>query len=54
MTIDTTFLRRCIGNRNDTAHNYGVRFAETTLALLPTFVRDARALADVIEGATDD
>ena len=41
-------------NRNDTAHNYGVRFAETTLALLPTFVVDARALADVIESATDD
>ena len=36
-------------NRNDTAHNYGEGFAETTLKLLPDFLVDARALADVIE-----
>ncbi len=36
-------------NRNDTAHNYGEGFAETTLKLLPDFLADARALADVIE-----
>lgn len=41
-------------NRNDTAHNYGAEFAEATLGLLSAFVLDARALADVIEGAADD
>ena len=41
-------------NRNDTAHNYGERFAETTLKLLPAFLADAKALADAIEAAGDD
>ena len=41
-------------NRNDTAHNYGERFAETTLKLLPAFLADAKALADTIEAAGDD
>ena len=44
-------------SRNDTAHDYGAGFAEATLKLLPDFLTDARALADVIEaadGATDD
>lgn len=40
-------------NRNDTAHDYGEHFAETTLRLLPNFIADAEALADVIEGGTD-
>ena len=40
-------------NRNDTAHNYGEDFAETTLKLLPAFVADAKALADMIETADD-
>lgn len=31
-------------NRNNTAHDYGKGFAEETLALLPDFVHDARAL----------
>ena len=31
-------------NRNDTAHDYGLVFAETTLKLLPTFLADAKAL----------
>jgi nucleotidyltransferase substrate binding protein (TIGR01987 family) len=31
-------------NRNDTAHDYGVGFAEETLKLLPSFVNDARML----------
>jgi nucleotidyltransferase substrate binding protein (TIGR01987 family) len=31
-------------NRNNTAHDYGVGFAEETLKLLPAFVADARAL----------
>ena len=40
-------------NRNDTAHNYGEDFAENTLKLLPSFVADARALADMIESVDD-
>ena len=31
-------------NRNNTAHDYGVGFAEETLKLLPAFVADARTL----------
>lgn len=41
-------------NRNSTAHDYGERFAETTLQLLPTFIDDAKALADAIEEPIDD
>lgn len=40
-------------NRNDTAHDYGAQFAEATLRLLPQFVEDAKALADVVEEARD-
>ncbi len=40
-------------NRIDTAHNYGEDFAEDTLKLLPSFVADARALADMIESVDD-
>ena len=35
-------------NRNNTAHDYGVNFAEETLALLPQFIKDANALAAII------
>ena len=35
-------------NRNSTAHDYGVNFAEDTLALLPQFIIDANQLADLI------
>ena len=38
-------------NRNDTAHDDGAGFAEATLKLLPDFLADARALADVIGAA---
>jgi len=31
-------------NRNTTAHDYGERFAEETLRLLPDFIADARRL----------
>ncbi len=31
-------------NRNNTAHDYGVAFAEQTLKLLPNFLKDAYAL----------
>ena len=40
-------------NRNDTAHDYGEDFAETTLRLLPDFITDAKALAAVLEEAGD-
>ena len=36
-------------NRNETAHDYGAVFAEATLALLPSFLADARELADSLE-----
>lgn len=32
-------------SRNSTAHDYGVNFAEETLALLPQFMADASSLA---------
>ena len=41
-------------NRNDTAHDYGERFAEATLKLLPEFIEDAKALANVLADGTDD
>lgn len=31
-------------NRNNTAHDYGVAFANETLALMPAFLADAKAL----------
>ena len=36
-------------NRNDTAHDYGEAFAVETLKLLPSFLADAKELADAIE-----
>ena len=39
--------------RNASAHDYGERFAETALELIPAFAADARALADAIEGGGD-
>ena len=36
-------------NRNNTAHDYGVNFAEETLVLLPQFIIDAQKLADIIK-----
>lgn len=35
-------------NRNNTAHDYGVGFAEDTLKLLPAFITDARRLETVL------
>ncbi|KQS27993.1 nucleotidyltransferase substrate binding protein [Dyadobacter sp. Leaf189] len=35
-------------NRNNTAHDYGVNFAEETLRILPEFIKDANHLASVI------
>jgi len=38
-------------NRNNTAHDYGVGFAEETLALLPGFIEDAKRLKDKLTDA---
>ena len=35
-------------NRNSTAHDYGVAFAEETLGLLPGFIADARTLETIL------
>jgi len=35
-------------SRNDTAHNYGEQFADTTLALITDFQRDALALYETL------
>lgn len=35
-------------NRNNTAHDYGVNFAEETLILLPQFIADAKAISEAI------
>lgn len=37
-------------NRNTTAHDYGVGFAEATVNVLPQFVADATTLAQAIHG----
>ena len=54
--IDTDAVERWLryrDNRNDTAHDYGEDFAETTLKLLPAVVGDAKALANIIEKSDD-
>ncbi len=35
-------------NRNNTAHDYGISFAEETIVLLPQFIADANELASSI------
>ena len=40
-------------NRNSTAHDYGLGFAEDTLLLLPQFITDAKALAAAIDQSND-
>jgi nucleotidyltransferase substrate binding protein (TIGR01987 family) len=35
-------------SRNDTAHNYGEQFAESTLALITDFLHDALALYETL------
>ena len=55
--IDCDAVERWLGyrdNRNDAAQNYGEDFAEATLKLLPAFIEDAKALADMIEAANDE
>jgi nucleotidyltransferase substrate binding protein (TIGR01987 family) len=36
-------------NRNNTAHDYGVNFAEETMVILPQFIADATELAQIIK-----
>jgi len=43
-TVEVTRWFAYRDNRNNTAHDYGKGFAEDTLALMPTFLADARAL----------
>ena len=38
-------------NRNNTAHDYGIGFAEETMKLLPTFVKDAERLKETLDRA---
>ena len=40
-------------NRNNTAHDYGVNFAEETLVFLPQFIADASSLAAAIKQHND-
>jgi hypothetical protein len=40
-------------NRNNTAHDYGVAFANETLTLLPAYVRDVRDLATKLQEVFD-
>ncbi len=35
-------------NRNTTAHDYGAAFAETTLAMLPDYLKDVREMVKVL------
>lgn len=50
--LDETSIERWLNyraNRNNTAHDYGVAFAEKTLMLLPDYLNDVRDLADKME-----
>ncbi len=54
--IDSKAVERWIRYRiirNETAHDYGEGFAETTLKLLPDFIADAKTLADTISRPED-
>lgn len=41
-------------SRNNTAHVYGKNYADETLALMPDFITDAKALEQVIANCPDD
>jgi len=41
-------------NRNNTAHDYGVNFANETLVFLPQFIVDAMALSVVLRNQDDE
>ncbi len=46
-TVNRWFLYR--DNRNNTAHDYGVKFAKETLTLIESFLTDAKNLKKVID-----
>lgn len=50
--IERWFVYR--DNRNDTAHDYGMEFAETTLKLMPEYIVDAKHLAAVLRECSRD
>lgn len=50
--VERWFLYR--DNRNDTAHDYGIAFANTTLNLLPQFIKDAQALQQILQKKLGD
>lgn len=41
-------------NRNNTAHDYGLGFAEETLRLLPDFLRDANTIAQRLKQGVEE
>jgi nucleotidyltransferase substrate binding protein (TIGR01987 family) len=50
--LDTSTVERWFSyrdNRNNTAHDYGVAFAQTTLKLLPKFLEDAKTLQQTLQ-----
>ena len=54
--LDSAELERFLqyrANRNTTAHDYGVGFANETLVLLPMFLVDVRALAQRMQQVFD-
>ncbi len=40
-------------NRNSTAHDYGIGFANKTLKLLPSFINDVKSVINVINDAKE-
>lgn len=49
--LDTSTSERWFSyrdNRNNTAHDYGVSFAEETLKLIPSLLEDAKALSVIL------
>ena len=55
--IDIATVERWIryrDTRNETVHDFGEDFAESTLLLLPNFIADAIQLVELIEQETDD
>ena len=54
--LDQTGVARWLSyraNRNNTAHDYGVGFANQTLTLLPAYLEDVRALAIKLQEVFD-
>lgn len=41
-------------NRNSTAHDYGVNFAEETIILLPQFIADANDVNEVLQNLNNN